>query len=136
MNESTKYTGPWIVGMLTADGDRIVRVDDGVVTGWQDMEATSWHVSSMVGEIMAPDWADGGSVGALAQAVRSLYADPGMTCRYSLFHDGTVKWSILMGTMQQPGFEGPTEHDAWLAAYHAHRDAAGTTANDIEVIRG
>ena len=107
-----------------------------------------------------PDWTDPATVGALSGVVRSLYNEPTMHARpahvdrisdaepvivwyIERAHEDDHEWlreSGAWGSMPDGHRDPPiccdTEHDAWLAAYHAHRDAAGTTANDIEVIRG
>lgn len=149
-----KYTGPWLVGMQTTDGERIVRVDDGVVTGWCDMDTASWHVTSLVGEVVRPDWSDAATVGAIAEAVRVHLHRPFLETQVGA--DGnfyivdfapenepqespdwpTMRTDGTFGNNSKPEVCGANRGLAWLAAYHAHRDAAGLTANDIEVIRG
>jgi hypothetical protein len=102
----------------------------------------------------APDWTDGATVGAIAEAVRVRLHRPFLETHVGA--DGnfyiadfapenepqespdwpTMRTDGTFGNNLKPEVCGANRGLAWLAAYHAHRDAAGTTANDIEVLRG
>ena len=159
-----KYTGPWAPGMRDIDGgypfgaslvvsvgahglpDRWVLLSEPETIRYTNSRAESEYAW----EGCSPDWTDPATVGALSGVVRSLYNEPrlsaiyidwtplsddkGWTLGWYEFHSGcgALVFVTCLGRMDP----APTEPAAWLAAYHAHRDAAGTTANDIEVLRG
>ena len=159
-----KYTGPWAPGMRDIDGgypfgaSLVVSVGaHGLPDRWvllSEPETIRYtntrEESEYAWKGCSPDWSDGATVGALSGVVRSLYNEPrlsaiyidwtplsddkGWTLGWYEFHSGcgALVFVTCLGRMDP----APTEPAAWLAAYHAHRDAAGTTANDIEVIRG
>lgn len=144
---------PWQPGMLavwadTGDWVRVLSVGDDGAIHWSEGDPAEGVDPNL--EHAAPDWTDPATVGALSGVVRSLYNEPrlsaiyidwtplsddkGWTLGWYEFHSGcgALVFVTCLGRMDP----APTEPAAWLAAYHAHRDAAGTTANDIEVIRG
>ena len=159
-----KYTGPWAPGMRDIDGgypfgaSLVVSVGaHGLPDRWvllSEPETIRYtntrEESEYAWKGCSPDWADPATVGALSGVVRSLYNEPrlsaiyidwtplsddkGWTLGWYEFHSGcgALVFVTCLGRMDP----APTEPAAWLAAYHAHRDAAGTTANDIEVLRG
>ena len=159
-----KYTGPWAPGMRDIDGgypfgaSLVVSVGaHGLPDRWvllSEPETIRYTNSraepDYAWEGCSPDWTDPATVGALSGVVRSLYNEPrlsaiyidwtplsddkGWTLGWYEFHSGcgALVFVTCLGRMDP----APTEPAAWLAAYHAHRDAAGTTANDIEVLRG
>lgn len=158
------YTGPWAPGMRDIDGgypfgaSLVVSVGaHGLPDRWvllSEPETIRYtntrEESEYAWEGCSPDWTDPATVGALSGVVRSLYNEPrlsaiyidwtplsddkGWTLGWYEFHSGcgALVFVTCLGRMDP----APTEPAAWLAAYHAHRDAAGTTANDIKVIRG
>ena len=164
MSTETKYTGPLAPGMLfLAVGDapavRVVNVpslypgnDSDAIEVDAGVDEAGWFTVRCddTEPYAQPDWTDPATVGALSGVVRSLYNEPrlsaiyidwtplsddkGWTLGWYEFHSGcgALVFVTCLGRMDP----APTEPAAWLAAYHAHRDAAGTTANDIEVIRG
>jgi hypothetical protein len=128
--------------------------------GWcSAYDTTAGEVVEGLLDMAEPVW-DSATVGALSGVVRSLYNEPTMHARpahvdrisdaepvivwyIERAHKDDHEWlreSGAWGSMPDGHRDPPiccdTEADAWLAAYHAHRDAAGTTANDIEVLRG
>lgn len=160
-----KYTGPWAPGMRDIDGgypfgaSLVVTVGaHGLPDRWvllSEPETIRYtntrEESEYAWKGCSPDWADPATVGALSGVVRSLYNEPRLDTvwidwtglgGHAGFCLGWYAFSSTAGTVTFETCVGggavqhPTREGAWLAAYHAHRDAAGTTANDIEVIRG
>lgn len=132
-----KYTGPWLVGMRTRGSNlRVYSVGGPYPLGISEGDDRARPYVGAIPHDAEPDREDGGTVGALAHHVRAAYSRPDIYAR-PLLPGGWVTytpdglddgpWRFCFGAI---------EFDAWLAAYHAHRDAAGLTANDIEVIRG
>lgn len=138
MGTSERYTGPWEPGMLITDGQRIVVVDGAWVVAvrydWIRQGGTGydrWCIDSELGRGMRPDFGDGATVGALAEAVREMYDDPYAHTAPVEDHDRRRWICRVLPPGDKPlhlrltDFYADTEALAWLAAYHAHPSVAG-----------
>lgn len=135
----SEYTGPWAVGMLamwpaTGDWARIMSVADDGGVSWIEGDppvGDDGHDDDVSDAV--PDASDGATIGALAGVVRELYGNPSLTVHrlpsfwqvraLNVHPNGRYDYSILG--------EDESEFAAWLAAYRAHKDPAGLTAQDI-----
>lgn len=110
---------PWRVGM------RAIRHSDGVAGrvvacafGWIEVHETNYCWSPTE---CRPDPDDGPTRGALLDAVREVWGDPGAYCAPVRTGDGWLVWADDDGQPDSKSSvgHGPTEFAALVAAYNA-----------------